>query len=307
MDKEIIIVEEDADRLDIFLASMLDISRSQIKRLIDGDNVLVGGKSVKCGYNLKVGDVVEIVFPPTPETTLIAQNIPIDIIYEDEDLAVINKAQGMTVHPGAGNYSGTLANALMFHFSNLSSAGGTIRPGIVHRLDKDTSGLLVVAKNDFAHTDLAVQIADKTAVRIYQALVEGVVKTDEGTIVRNIIRDKRDRKKFATAENGGRYAITYYKVLQRYAKHTLISFKLGTGRTHQIRVHCKYLGHPVVGDTVYGYNSQIFKGLNGQLLHACRLEFDHPRDGRRMSFEIPLPDYFEKILGNLASNVLQKN
>ncbi|HEY8423322.1 MAG TPA: RluA family pseudouridine synthase [Clostridia bacterium] len=306
MEKQIIIAEKDNDRLDVFLTEVLDITRSQIKKLIDSGNILVGGQKVKSGKSLRAGDVIEITIPDEPETQLIPENIPIDIVYEDEDLAVINKPQGIVVHPGAGVYSGTLANALMYHFSSLSS--DPVRPGIVHRLDKDTSGLLVVAKNDYAHLNLAQQIAQKTAVRIYRALLQGIVKEDSGVIEKNIVRDPKDRKKFAAVNDAakGRYAITYYKVLERFEKYTYAEFKLGTGRTHQIRVHAKYLGHPVVGDMVYGHKNQDFKDLKGQLLHAYMLEFDHPTKNVRMSFCSQLPDYFEAILQKLRAINLQK-
>ncbi|HEY8443306.1 MAG TPA: RluA family pseudouridine synthase [Clostridia bacterium] len=300
MEKQIIIAEKDNDRLDVFLTEVLDITRSQIKKLIDSGNILVAGQRVKSGKSLKAGDVVEINFPDEPATRLVPENIPIDIVYEDQDLAVINKPQGMVVHPGAGVYSGTLANALMYRFNSLSS--DPIRPGIVHRLDKDTSGLIVIAKNDCAHLSLAQQIAQKTAVRIYRALLHGVIKEDGGVIEKNIIRDPKDRKKFTTAgPDQGRYAITYYTVLERFDKYTYAEFKLGTGRTHQIRVHAKSIGHPVVGDMVYGPKAQDFKELKGQLLHAYRLEFDHPAQNKRMSFCADLPEYFEAILRKLRA------
>ena len=297
MNKEIIIAEKDNDRLDVFLTEVLDISRSQIKKLIDNGNILIAGEKVKSGKNLKIGEMIEITYPDEPVTTLIPEDIPLDIIYEDNDLAVINKPQGMVVHPGAGVHSGTLANALMYHFSSLSISSGLIRPGIVHRLDKDTSGLIVVAKNDFTHMNLASQIASKHAIRIYRALLQGVLKEDSGVIEKNLIRDKKDRKKFTvTDSNLGRYAITYFKVIERFQKATYAEFKLGTGRTHQIRVHCRFLGHPIIGDPVYGYKNQDNKELKGQLLHAYKLEFDHPRDGRKMSFCCELPEPFEMIL-----------
>jgi 23S rRNA pseudouridine1911/1915/1917 synthase len=301
MEKQIIIAEKDNDRLDIFLTEVLDITRSQIKKLIDSGNILVPGQKVKSGRSLRAGDVIEINIPDEPATQLVPEDIPIDIVYEDRDLAVINKPQGMVVHPGAGVHSGTLANALMYHFNSLSS--DPIRPGIVHRLDKDTSGLILIAKNDNAHLNLARQIAQKTATRIYRALLHGVVKEDSGVIEKNIIRDPKDRKKFiaTTDASKGRYAITYYKVLERFDKYTYAEFKLGTGRTHQIRVHAKFIGHPVAGDTVYGRQDRDFKDLKGQLLHAYKLEFDHPAQNKRMSFTSELPDYFEAILQKLRT------
>jgi 23S rRNA pseudouridine1911/1915/1917 synthase len=301
MEKQIIIAEKDNDRLDVFLTEVLDITRSQIKKLIDSGNILVAGQKVKSGKSLRAGDVIEINIPDEPATQLIPENIPLDIVYEDQDLAVINKPQGMVVHPGAGVYRGTLANALMYHFNSLSS--DPIRPGIVHRLDKDTSGLIVIAKNDNAHLNLARQIAQKTAVRIYRALLNGALKEDGGVIEKNIVRDPKDRKKFIATPDAskGRYAITYYKVLERFEKYTYAEFKLGTGRTHQIRVHSKYLGYPVVGDMVYGRKDREFKDLKGQLLHAYMLEFDHPTQNKRMSFTSELPDYFEAILQKLRA------
>ena len=220
-----------------------------------------------------------------------------DIVYQDEDVAVINKAQGVTVHAGNGTHGSTLVNALLYHLDSLSGINGVIRPGIVHRIDKDTSGLLVVAKNDAAHLSLSNQIKDKTCARVYYALVEGVVKTDEGEIETYIGRSDKNRTMMAVTDRG-RKAITDYEVVKRYSAYTLIRFSLKTGRTHQIRVHCKYMGHPIVGDPVYGYKTQKFK-LNGQLLHAEELSFNHPRTGERMTFTAPLPDYFEAVLKKL--------
>ena len=222
-----------------------------------------------------------------------------DIVYQDEDVAVINKAQGVTVHAGNGTHGSTLVNALLYHLDSLSGINGVIRPGIVHRIDKDTSGLLVVAKNDAAHLSLSNQIKDKTCARIYYALVEGVVKTDEGEIETYIGRSDKNRTMMAVTDRG-RKAITDYEVVKRYSAYTLMRFSLKTGRTHQIRVHCKYMGHPIVGDPVYGYKTQKFK-LNGQLLHAAELAFNHPRTGERMTFTAPLPDYFEAVLKKLET------
>ncbi len=225
-----------------------------------------------------------------------AEDIPLDIVYEDDDLAVVNKAQGMTVHAGAGNFEGTLVNALLFRLNNLSGVGGALRPGIVHRIDKDTSGLLVVAKNDRAHLSLSEQIKEKTCRREYYALLEGVLKRDGGTISTDLGRDPKDRLKMAVLPAGrGKEAVTDYIVEERFRDNTLARFLLHTGRTHQIRVHAKYLGHPVVGDKTYGYKKQRF-ALEGQLLHAFRLEFTHPTSGERMCFSAPLPDYFERVL-----------
>ncbi len=222
------------------------------------------------------------------------EDIPLDIVYQDNDVAVINKPQGMVVHAGNGNKSSTLVNALLYHLDNLSGINGVIRPGIVHRIDKNTSGLLVVAKNDAAHVKLAEQLADKSCRRIYYALLEGVVKDDFGVIDTFIGRNPKDRKKMSVTSYGRR-AITEYRVIERYNGYTLCEFSLKTGRTHQIRVHCKHIGHPIVGDPEYGYKSNKF-GLNGQLLHAGKLEFIHPTTGKKVCFEAPLPEYFVKTL-----------
>lgn len=294
--KEILIVEDDGagKRLDVFISENIkDITRSQVKKSIDDGLTIVNGKSVKSGKILKVGDMVEFESLELM-TDVEAEDLPIEIVYEDEDLAVINKAQGMTVHPAPGNYTGTLVNALLYHFKSISDIGGGIRPGIVHRIDKDTSGLLVVAKNNKAHLSLAKQIAAKSCKRTYLALVEGVVKTDKGKIDKPIGRSKTDRKKMAIVFDG-RPAVTHFSVLERFADATLMEFRLETGRTHQIRVHTKDLGHPIIGDKTYGFKNQRFN-LNGQLLHAYKLEFIHPTKRKKMEFTAPLPDYFSKIL-----------
>lgn len=245
---------------------------------------------------LRAGDAVEIEIPDPIPTFAVPEDIPVDLVYEDDDMAIVNKAQGMTVHAGAGNANGTLVNALLYRLKNLSGVGGAMRPGIVHRLDKDTSGLLVVAKNDKAHLALSRQIAEKTAKREYLALLEGVPKEPQGHIVTEIGRDPNDRLKMAVLPAGkGRRADTQYFVEEAFRANSLVRFVLGTGRTHQIRVHAKYMGHPVVGDKVYGYNKQRF-ALSGQLLHAFRLTLTHPSTGERMTFEAPLPPYFERIL-----------
>ncbi len=290
-------------RADVFLSAQTGLTRSAVKKLADADMVWVNGVSVKAGTLLKVGDEAEILIPdPTPIAAR-AEDIPLDILYEDEDLAVVNKPQGMTVHAGAGNYEGTLVNALLFRLSSLSGINGELRPGIVHRLDKDTSGLLVVAKNDRAHLALSKQIAEKTARREYVALLEGVVKEDGGKIVTQIGRDKKDRMKQAVLPAGeGRRAETDFCVLERFPRNTLVQFSLKTGRTHQIRVHAKYMGHPVVGDPLYGYKNGRFH-LNGQLLHAFRLSFSHPSTGEEMTFEAPMPAYFSDVLDRLRREI----
>ena len=295
------IVVEDLDektRLDVFLSEETGWSRSQVKLQIDSERALVNGKSCKAGFLIKNGDVISLSFSKDIlEINAEAEDIPLDIVYEDDDFAVINKPQGMVVHPAPGAYNHTLVNALLYHFENLSSATDKIRPGIVHRIDKDTSGLLVVAKNDKSHESLANQIAEHSCFRHYLALLEGNLKQDSGTIETFIGRNPVDRKQMAVLDDGKR-AITHYKVLERYGNYCLVEFVLETGRTHQIRVHSKYLGHPIVGDKTYGIKNQKFK-LEGQLLHAYKLELTHPKTEKRMSFECEIPDYFTKILNKL--------
>ena len=287
---------EEALRVDVFLSEKTSLTRSAVKKLTEEGHVLVSGKPVKAGYVLRAGEEVTIEIPDPKPIAAKPEDIPLDIVYEDEDIAVVNKPQGMTVHAGSGNYEGTLVNALLFRLDHLSGINGELRPGIVHRIDKDTSGLLVVAKNDMAHLSLSAQIQDKTCHREYLALLEGVLKEDSGKVVTQIGRDPSDRLKMAVLPAGkGRRAETDWEVSERFAHNTLVKFTLHTGRTHQIRVHAKYLGHPVVGDPVYGYKKQRFE-LNGQLLHAFRLTLTHPRSGERMTFTAPLPDYFERIL-----------
>lgn len=294
--------ENAKQRLDVFLEKMLiEHSRSAVKKLIEEGNILLNNEKVKSGEKLRVGDVVYVTIPEPKQISTKAENIDIDIIYQDSDVAVINKAQGMVVHPANGNFDGTLVNALLYHIKDLSGINGELRPGIVHRLDKDTSGLMVVAKNDNAHRFIAKQLEDKTCHRNYLALVEGNIKTDGGTIETRLDRSKVDRKKMAVTDEGGRIAITDYKVVERFGKYTLVDFSLKTGRTHQIRVHSKYICHPVVGDLTYGRESKEFK-LNGQLLHAYRLEFVHPSTKKLVTFECSLPDYFEKVLSKLRKN-----
>lgn len=290
-------VADKACRLDVFLSEKLDKTRSAVKKLADEKNITVNGKAEKAGKNLKEGDKICVTLPDLVKLDLEAENIPLDIIYQDKDFAIINKPQGMTVHAGNGTHGSTLVNALLYHLDSLSGINGVIRPGIVHRIDKDTSGLLVVAKNDAAHLSLSEQIKNKTCRRIYRALVEGVVKQNEGTIDTFIGRSDKNRTMMAV-KSEGRRAITHYKVLKRYKDFTYMEFSLETGRTHQIRVHTKYIGHPIVGDPVYGFKNQKFK-LNGQLLHAYKLELTHPSTGERMTFEAPLPDYFQAVLSKL--------
>lgn len=291
------VAESGGTRLDVFVAEKAECTRSHAKNLIEEGDVTVNGiKAAKSGALLKAGDVVVIVNPAPKELDLSPQDIPIEIVWQDEDFAVVNKPQGMVVHPAPGAYDNTLVNALLFKLSSLSGINGVARPGIVHRLDKDTSGLLVVAKNDFAHISLQKQIAEKSAKRYYYALVDGVVQKDSGEIRNFLARSTADRKKYAVAKDG-RLAITLYKVVKRYSAYTLMEYELKTGRTHQIRVHSRYIGHPVVGDRTYG-GSDAF-GLNGQLLHAYKLVLTHPRTGEEMTFTAPLPDYFQNVLDKL--------
>lgn len=280
-------------RLDLFLQERFSsFSRSHFSRLIEENLVTLNGKKVKSGSKLKLGDNVEVTFKEPEKISLEAEDVPFEIVYEDDDLVVVNKPQGVVVHPCSSTKSGTLVNGLLFRIKNLSGINGVMRPGIVHRLDKETSGLLVVAKNDKAHVSLAKQIKDKTCRRQYLAILDGNLKEDSGQIRTFIARDKKDRKKMAVS-NEGREAITDFKVLKRFKNSCLVEFSLKTGRTHQIRVHAKFLGHPVVGDKVYG---KEVKGLDGQLLHAYKLSFVHPTTLKEMTFEVKLPFHFENYM-----------
>ncbi len=301
MKEELFTARESYARADVFLSENLTgYTRSAVKKLFSGGYVSINGKSAKPSQAVSAGDVVRATLPDAEEYSANPENIPLDIIYEDGDVAVVNKPQGMTVHAGNGNTEGTLVNALLYRLDSLSGINGVLRPGIVHRIDKDTSGLLVVAKNDKAHLSLPKQIEEKTCRRTYLALLEGVVKRDGGTVTTYIGRDPSDRIKMAVVSpEKGKLAITDYTVLKRYKENfTLCRFDLHTGRTHQIRVHARHLGYPVVGDPVYGIKKQRFS-LNGQLLHAWRLQFTHPATGEEMCFEAPLPDYFKSVLSKL--------
>lgn len=289
-------------RVDAYLASVTDLSRSHIKKLCDEGNLSVNGKVSKSNKQLKNGDTLCLTIPTNLSLDLTPENIPLDVIYQDEDIAVINKPQGMTVHAGNGTKGSTLVNALLFHLDKLSGINGVLRPGIVHRIDKNTSGLLVVAKNDKAHLSLSKQLEDKTCNRKYVALLEGVVKEDCGRIETCISRDDKNRTKMAVS-SCGRTAITEFIVLERLDNYTLCEFSLKTGRTHQIRVHSKYMGHPIVGDKEYGYKNQKFN-LDGQLLHARYLEFIHPSKGEKVNFYAPLPEYFAKVLRTIKSKTV---
>ena len=303
MDQRLFVAEENCKRLDVFLSDQTeDFSRSRLKKLIEDGQVSVNGVAVKkAGAEIKRGDSVTVQIPEAVEYSVKPENIPIDIVYEDGDFAVVNKPQGMTVHMGNGNESGTLVNALLHALDSLSGIGGVLRPGIVHRIDKDTTGLLVVAKNDKAHVSLASQIAEKTCHRTYYALLEGNLKEERGRVVTDIGRHPTERLKMAVLPEGkGKIAITDFETVAHFgADFTLCKFDLQTGRTHQIRVHAKHLGHPVAGDPVYGYKKQKIKA-DGQLLHAKRLELTHPTTGERMEFNAPLPTAFQEILDKLC-------
>ena len=290
--------DKDYRRVDVFLSEKLEgHTRSSIKKLIEKQLVKKNGTTAKPSDSIAEGDTVCVSVPDADPTDIVPQDIPIDIIYQDEDIAVINKKQGMVVHPAAGNPDGTLVNAIMYHIKDLSGINGELRPGIVHRLDKDTSGLIVIAKNDAAHTSLAEQIKNKTARRIYRALVWDNIKEDSVTVDASIGRHRTDRKKMAVTDSG-RSAQTVFTVLERFGDYTYVECELKTGRTHQIRVHAKHIGHPVVGDPVYSSRKAPFS-LNGQLLHAYKLILTHPVTGEEMEFTSPLPDYFSDVLDTL--------
>ena len=293
------IVEESGKRLDAYITSIdSEITRTAAQRLIEQGNILVNGEKKKTAYKVSNGDVITIEKEEPKEIELKAQNIPIDIIYEDDDIIVVNKPKGMVVHPANGNPDGTLVNAIMaICKDSLSGIGGEIRPGIVHRLDKDTSGLLIVAKNDKAHVNMSEQIKNHEVKKTYIALVRGVVKENEATIDMPIGRSTSDRKKMAVIKTG-RNAVTHIKVLKRYNKYTLLQVNIETGRTHQIRVHLSYIGYPIIGDSTYSNGKNEF-GVIGQCLHAKCLEFKHPITGAEMKLEAPLPKYFEEIIQKL--------
>lgn len=297
------IVDENnsGQRLDVFLAKQdLGLSRSRVQKLVAEKMIKVNGKNAtRSSYKVRPGDNILVEVPPPKELKVEPENIPLDIYYEDSDVVVINKPRGLVVHPAEGNWHGTLVNALLYHCKDLSGISGEIRPGIVHRLDKDTSGLLMVAKNDAAHLKLAEQLKEREVVRRYLALVHGRVKADRGKIDAPIGRHPVDRKKMAVVGRNSREAVTHYRVLERKSNYTLVDLRLETGRTHQIRVHMAYINHPVVGDTCYGPAKPHF-GLEGQFLHAYRLGFLHPRTGEYLEFNAPLPGVLVKILNEIA-------
>ena len=290
-------------RLDKFLTEIYpDQTRSFLQKLVKSGEIKVNGKPViKAGFVVEGGDQVSASIPTPQAVEIEAENIPLDILYEDADVLIVNKPKGMVVHPSAGHYSGTLVNTIMYHCADsLSGINGEIRPGIVHRIDMDTTGALIICKNDAAHVDIAEQIKEHTVTRRYRGIVCGVVKEDEGTIEGAIGRHPTQRKKMAINEKNGKPAITHYKVLQRFAKYTYMEFRLETGRTHQIRVHMASIGHPLLGDELYGNPKNLaMKGLQGQTLHAMVIGFVHPTTHEYMEFEAPLPEYFQNLLQKL--------
>lgn len=289
---------EAGQRADVALAKLFNISRSNMQNLFQGGLVTKNGRPVKANYRLAAGENLKVIFPEPEPLDALPECIKLDVIYEDNDLIVINKARGMVVHPAAGNYRGTLVNALLYHCESLSGINGVVRPGIVHRLDKDTSGIMVCAKNDSAHLSLSGQIENKTARRTYLAVVRGNVKSDGGIIETLIDRDKNDRKKMSVTSKSGRRAVSEYEVLERFGKYTVVRCTLHTGRTHQIRVHMEYLGHPLVGDPKYSPMKTPFS-IKGQALHSHTMTFIHPSSGKELFFEAPLPEDMQKIITRL--------
>lgn len=292
--------EDAGTRIDLFLAeNMENLSRSGIQKLMEEGHIRLNGGMVKANYKLREKDIMEVEIPEAKEAEILPEDIPLDILYEDADVIVVNKPQGMVVHPAPGHMSGTLVNGLLFHCGDeLSGINGEKRPGIVHRIDKDTSGVLMIAKNDVAHRSLAAQLAEHSITRKYNAIVYNGFQEDDGTVDAPIGRNPQDRKKMAVTQKHSRHAVTHYRVLERMEKFTLIEAQLETGRTHQIRVHMTYIGHPLLGDPVYGPKKQPFQ-MEGQALHARVLGFLHPKTGEYLEFEAPLPPYFEALLERL--------
>ena len=287
--------EDSGVRIDRYLSDVSDLSRSRVQALVKDGLITVNGKPVKSSYAVCAGDIIEADVPEDQPMDLQPENIPLDILYEDEDVIVINKPKGMIVHPASGIYTGTLVNALLYHCKDLSGINGVIRPGIVHRIDKDTTGCIVACKNDFAHTAIAAQLESKTCRRDYLAVVMGNIVHDDGLIDAPIGRDPADRQKMKVTDKASREARTHFHVLKRFKNSTYVECRLDTGRTHQIRVHMKYINHPVMGDLKYGKPCR-YMDTQGQVLHAYRLTFVHPRTNETMVFEAPLPEYFENLL-----------
>lgn len=304
MNKEVFEVESEyeEERLDKYLSLIFpDQSRSFFQKLIKEGHILVNDKSEKANYRLRIEDMISVEIPDAVETPIVPENIPLDILYEDDDLLVVNKPKGMVVHPSAGHYTGTLVNAIMYHCKDsLSGINGEIRPGIVHRIDMDTTGSLIVCKNDESHIFIAEQIKEHSVVRKYRGIVYGHVQEEEGTIHAPIGRHPIERKKMAINDKNGKDAITHYRVLEHFSNYTYMEFQLETGRTHQIRVHMASIGHPLLGDTLYSSGRSPYK-LQGQTLHAMTIGFIHPKTKEYMEVVAPLPEYFEKILRDLRS------
>ena len=301
MREECFVTEETAgDRIDKFLAEQYeDLSRSFLQKLLKSGEVMVNGRPVKASYKAAEGDTISFEVPEAVEPEIVPEDIPLDILYEDHDVILVNKPKGMVVHPAAGHYTGTLVNALMYHCKeDLSGINGVLRPGIVHRIDMDTTGVIIACKNDFAHNHIAEQLKEHSISRRYIAIVHGNLKEDEGTVNAPIGRHPTDRKKMAVNYKNGKEAVTHYHVLSRYGNYTYIECRLETGRTHQIRVHLAYLGHPILGDAVYGHKKPEL-GQDTQCLHARALTFLHPRTGQEVTVRCDLPDYFEAVLQKL--------
>ncbi len=306
MTEEIIIRAQESDeRIDALLARCLEgVSRSAAQRLIEEGRVTIGGERVKKNRRSSAGDEYRLILPKPEETALVAQDIPLDVVYEDDDLIVINKPRGMVVHPAPGHPDGTLVNALLHHCGDsLSGIGGERRPGIVHRIDKDTSGLIIAAKNDFAHLALSAQLADRSLSRVYEAIVLGRLREDSGTVDAPIGRHHSDRKRMAVTDKNSRPAVTHWELIARYQGFTHVRCRLQTGRTHQIRVHMAYIGHPVLGDLVYGRTKKTEKGVEGQCLHARELGFIHPRSAEEIRLSCELPKYFTAALERLGPEI----
>lgn len=300
IEKEILELPEGI-RLDVGVTDALAKSRSFVQGLIAQECIIVNGLHKKANYKVRLGDKIEVTIPTPRESTAEPENIPLEILYEDEDVLVVNKPQGMVVHPAPGAWTGTMVNALLYHCNNLSGINGVLRPGIVHRIDKDTSGILVVAKNDSSHQGLAAQLKAHTMERKYLALVHGGMLEPSGTVDAPIGRDPSDRKRMTVVMHHSKHAVTHYTVLERFRETTYLEVRLETGRTHQIRVHMLYVKHPVLGDPVYGPKRNAY-GLQGQMLHAAHLGFEHPRSGTWMEFDAPVPKTFANLLEKLRAN-----